>query len=132
MSVKHLLRKMVTNNAPMFLQGLGNDILKDILKVYKQEYQVNLSDLNFRELIKTSTKYIPVLYFHNRYDKVTNYLDSVRMCKIKNNIENDNENKVTIYDQGVHHTKSIIEFENDYIARSLKFVRSHENSGKNN
>ncbi|EOA06977.1 Hypothetical protein, putative alpha/beta hydrolase [Mycoplasma yeatsii 13926] len=132
MSVKHLLKKMVTNNAPRFLQGLGNDILKDILKVYKQEYQVNLSDLNFRELIQTSNKYIPVLYFHNRYDKVTNYLDSVRMCKIKNNIEQANENKVIIYDQGVHHTKSIIEFENDYIARSLKFVRSHENSGKNN
>ncbi|AGJ90779.1 alpha/beta hydrolase [Mycoplasma putrefaciens] len=132
MSAKHLLRKMVNDNSPKFLHGIGNEVLNDILMIYKDEYKVDLSELNFTTLIEPSKQYIPVLYFHNRYDKVTNYLDSFKMCRIKNSVENSDKNQVKIYDDGIHHTKSIIEYEDDYISRSLNFVRRNENASKNN
>ncbi|ADK69713.1 alpha/beta fold hydrolase [Mycoplasma mycoides subsp. mycoides] len=131
MSVKNLLQRMIKDYSPKFLSNLSKDVLDDILEIYKNEYEVDLTKLDFVDLITINTTYIPVLYIHNRLDKVTSYLDSFRMYQMKNNIENSFDNQIEIYDHGSHHTKSIIEFENEYITKSLNFVKLHQKNRHN-
>ncbi|WP_026389539.1 alpha/beta hydrolase family protein [[Acholeplasma] multilocale] len=126
MSVPMLLERMITNNSPKMFEGYAKEVLNDMMAIYREEYGVDLTGLGFINLIEPKKTYIPMLYFHNRYDRVTDYLDSFRMCDIKNNIENDTKNEVKIFDDGYHHTKSLIEFEEEYKKISLKFVKKHQ------
>ncbi|WP_411572013.1 alpha/beta hydrolase [Williamsoniiplasma somnilux] len=125
MSVPELLKKMVFSNAPKILGGYAKETLKTMLKIYKQEYNVDLTRLDFISLIKPDDKHPPILYLHNRYDRITNSMDSFRMCNIKNSMENSEENEVKIFD-GKHHTKAIIEDQEIYKEITLKFVKKHQ------
>ncbi|WP_164919812.1 alpha/beta fold hydrolase [Mesoplasma florum] len=126
MSVSKLLRSMVANNAPKIFENYVNLVLEDMLKIYKNEYGVNLVELDFINLIETKHKYIPIMYIHNRFDRVTNFLDSFKMQDVKNNIEESKVNELIIYDTGINHTKSIIKFTEDYILRTTDFVKKHQ------
>ncbi|ASZ09162.1 alpha/beta hydrolase [Mesoplasma chauliocola] len=126
MSVSKLLKGMVANNAPKIFENYVNVVLEDMLKIYKNEYLVDLVELDFINLIEAKHKYIPIMYIHNRFDRVTNFLDSFKMQDIKNNIEESNVNELIIYDSGMNHTKSIIKFTDDYIIRTSDFVKKHQ------
>ncbi|WP_036268868.1 alpha/beta hydrolase [Mesoplasma seiffertii] len=126
MSVPELLERMINNNAPKMFEGYAREVLKDMMAIYREEYGVNLEHLAFLDLAKPDVDYIPVMYFHNRYDRITDHLDSFRMCDLKNNLEDSNRNEMVIYDKGYHHTKSIIEFGENYREISLKFVKKNQ------
>ncbi|WP_031543116.1 alpha/beta hydrolase [Mesoplasma photuris] len=126
MSVPKLLERMVSNNAPAPFKGYAKEVLSDMMRIYKNEYGVNLYNLSFIDLIQPNNKYVPMLYLHNRHDRITDSLDSFSMANIKNNIEGKPENEFRIFDEGYHHTKSIIEFEDEYKKISIDFVKKHQ------
>lgn len=129
MAVPSLLNRLVINNSPKFLGKVSNNILSSIIGIYKNEYGIDFNDLDFAKIIKPNHKYVPILYIHNRYDRITDYLDSFRMCEIKNNMESSNDNEILILD-GKHHTKSLIEYPEEYKKISLKFVKKHQIKSK--
>ncbi|ATG97483.1 alpha/beta hydrolase family protein [Mesoplasma lactucae] len=122
MSVPKLLERMIADNSASFFEGYANEVLSQMLMIYKNEYGVDLSGLDFTKLIQADNMRFPILYIHNRYDKVTDYLDSFRMWTEKNNIEHSVQNHLRIYD-GYHHTKALIEYKENYIETSLDFVK---------
>lgn len=126
MSVPKLLERMILINTPKMLESYVKQVIKIMLKIYKNEYDVDLAKLDFASLIEPQKKYLPVLYLHNRWDKITDSLDSFRMWDMKNNIENSNKNELKIFD-GKHHTKAIIEYNEEYKNLTLEFVKKHEN-----
>lgn len=130
MSVSNMIKDMVSDNAIKLFESYANSILEDIFMIYKKEYDVDFAKLDFIKLIQKDQKYIPVMYIHNRFDRVTSFLDSFKMHDIKNNIEHNDKNELIIYDEGYNHTKSIIKFTNDYISRTLKFVEKHQINNK--
>jgi len=79
MSAPKLLKKMITDNFPDFFEGTATETLKSMMQIYKNEYGADLSVLDFSNLIQVDQKAFPILYVHNRKDKVTDYLDSFRM-----------------------------------------------------
>jgi hypothetical protein len=79
MSAPKLLKRMIKNNSPNFMEGLANETLKSMMQIYKNEYHADLSVLDFTKLIKVNQPSFPILYIHNRKDRVTDYLDSFRM-----------------------------------------------------
>jgi uncharacterized protein len=127
MSVPELLRRMVSQNSPKFLSNLTKETLTTMMSIYKSEYGVDLTRLNFIDLIQPAKEHFPILYIHNRWDRITNYLDSFRMWKVKNNMETEgkNINEIKIFD-GYHHTKALIEFTEEYKELSRAFVIKHQ------
>jgi len=121
MSAPKLLKRMIKNNSPNFMEGLANETLKSMMQIYKNEYHADLSVLDFTKLIKVNQPSFPILYIHNRKDRVTDYLDSFRMWNEKNNVEQTDQNWVRIY-EGKHHTKSLIEFKKNYLELTTSFV----------
>lgn len=125
MSAPDLLKRMVTRNAPKIFENLANETLRIMIEIYRNDYGVDLTKLNFADLIAPEEKHFPILYIHNRWDRVTDYLDSFRMWKIKNNMEKTDENEIKIFD-GKHHTKALIEFTEEYKEISRAFVEKHQ------
>ncbi|PPE04496.1 hydrolase [Entomoplasma ellychniae] len=130
MSVNNMISEMISDNAFKMIETYAQNILEDILKIYKQEYKVDFKGLDFIKLIQKGQNYIPIMFIHNRFDRVTNFLDSFKMQEIKNNIEHSDQNELIIYDEGYNHTKSIIKFTKDYTNRTLEFVKKHQLESK--
>ncbi|MCL8211262.1 hypothetical protein LD125_00227 [Mesoplasma sp. JKS002658] len=129
MSVPKLLKRMISNNSPGFFEGYANETIDTMIKIYKNDYHVNLSELDFTGLLEEKGQKFPILYVHNRWDKVTDYLDSFRMHNEKNNMERSTTNQLKVYD-GYHHTKSLIEFKEDYLKTSIDFVKKVVNNNQ--
>ncbi|ATZ16509.1 alpha/beta hydrolase family protein [Entomoplasma freundtii] len=129
MAVPKLLQRMVSNNSPRFLDRVTSNTLKVMMNIYKKEYGVDFSKLDFISLIKPGEYHPPVFYVHNRGDRITDYLDSFRMWKIKNNLEETEDNEVFIFD-GRHHTKALVEYTDEYKDLTLKFVQKHQKQPK--
>jgi len=131
MSAPKLLKKMITDNFPDFFEGTATETLKSMMQIYKNEYGADLSVLDFSNLIQVDQKAFPILYVHNRKDKVTDYLDSFRMWNEKNNIEKTDANELKIF-EGKHHTKSLIEFKKSYLKVTTDFVKKNGEPKKEN
>ncbi|PPE05454.1 alpha/beta hydrolase [Williamsoniiplasma lucivorax] len=125
MSAPKQLEKIVYENSPKILKNFGKETLKNMMKIYEKEYGADLTNLDYLSMIKPKEKHFPILYIHNRGDRITNYLDSFRMWNTKNNLEETTINELIIFD-GTHHTKAMIEHTKEYKEKSLLFVRKHE------
>ncbi|ATZ17159.1 hydrolase [Williamsoniiplasma luminosum] len=125
MSVPKLLERIVYDNSPKILKNFSKETLKNMMQIYKKDHGVDLTHLDYLSIIKPNETHFPILYIHNRGDRITNYLDSFRMWNTKNNLEGTDVNELIIFD-GSHHTKALIEHTQEYKEKTLNFVRKHE------
>lgn len=129
MSVPKLLNRFIEKNSPIFLGKVTNRVLGSVMSIYKNEHGVDFNALDFMETINPKQWHPPVLYIHNRSDRITDYLDSFRMWTLKNNMEGTDANELIIFD-GKHHTKAIIEYTKAYKKQTREFVKKHQLKSK--